>query len=355
MGAKSKRKNVIASLIFGALFLWLAFRGIDLNALGEALKGADYVYILPAIILMLAQTAQRTLRLNYVISPTHKVGFASGFSINAVGFMAINLFPARLGEFVRPYLLSEREGVPMAVGLAGVLVVRLFDFLSMVAILFIVAIFIPLPVDSIEFFGTSYPVLELGRRMAMFLAGPVVAFVVGLIIFERQVMALARLFVRPLPEGLGHKLLEMVQTFINAIHQIRSPKVGASLALQTAAIWALTPLGQLLVLMAFGIPLGYGAALAILAATLVGLLIPAPPGFAGTYEAFTMAGLALFSVKGETALAYALVVHGIQFFSTVGLGLVFLWKDGISFSSLTRVSANLRGASAEVAEEAGGS
>lgn len=335
MGSAKTRRNVVVSLVVGLLFLGLAFWGIDLRALARALQGADYVWIIPAFLFMLLFTAQRALRLMTILKASHPISFSSSFAINCVGFMAINLFPARLGELVRPWLLLERERVPIGTAFAGILLERLFDFLSMVALLFAVAIFVDLPVDSFALFGERYPVMELGRRMAIFLAFPVVAFVVGLIVLERQVMAVARWAAKPLPDALAQRLLHLLQTFITAMHQIKDPKLGLSVALQTAGIWVLTPLAQLCVLRAFSIELGYGPAAAILSATLVGLLIPAPPGFAGNYEAFTMAGLALFAITGEVALAYALVVHGVQFITTVGLGMFFLWKDGISFRSIT--------------------
>lgn len=327
--------SVWLSLILGALFLSLAFWGMDFTALGKALEGANYLWLVPAYGVMFGLTCLRSWRLQFILRRTRYLPFWQLFVVNAIGFAAINLLPARLGEFMRPYLLLERNDVPLGAGLASILVERLFDFLAMVVMVFCVALFVDLPSDSVTVFGKTLPIIDVGRQLAIFLALPSLAFVAALFLFEKYMTHLMEKVARALlPTAIAHKVIGLIGSFLLAMGQIRDPRVALGIAGWTLAIWLFNPLAQLSILHAFGIDLGYQGAVAILACTLMGLLIPAPPGFAGNFEAFTLAGLLLFGITGEGALAYALVGHSVQFLSTVGFGLICLWKVGITTDKL---------------------
>jgi hypothetical protein len=66
----------------------------------------------------------------------------------------------------------------------------------------------------------------------------------------------------------------------------------------------------------------------------LGLMIPAAPGYIGTYEFFSVAALSLFGVEKENAFAFTLLLHGWVFLTVTGLGLVSLTISGIHISDL---------------------
>ena len=45
-----------------AVFVWLAFREVDFASLWSALKGADYRYLIPALVITVFQFFLRTVR-----------------------------------------------------------------------------------------------------------------------------------------------------------------------------------------------------------------------------------------------------------------------------------------------------
>jgi len=69
------------------------------------------------------------------------------------------------------------------------------------------------------------------------------------------------------------------------------------------------------------------------------VMVPASPGYIGTYHAACMYGLMAFNVPKELALSVAIVMHSINFFPVIAIGFFCLWKDGISFSSLGKYTA----------------
>jgi len=97
--------------------------------------------------------------------------------------------------------------------------------------------------------------------------------------------------------------------------------------------------GVWFVLMAFAdVPHGWDVALTNWSVTLSGMTVMPTPGFFGSFEAFCTAGLVLFGVDGDLARTFAVVNHLTLFGFTVGIGLAFLLKEGLSLGAVIRSS-----------------
>ena len=86
--------------------------------------------------------------------------------------------------------------------------------------------------------------------------------------------------------------------------------------------------------------IGPGEAMGVLGITMLGIALPAPPGFAGVFEAAVRAALAVFGVAGEDlaarALAFALVFHwGPYLLLAIWAGF-YVWRDKIGLGRLFR-------------------
>ena len=66
------------------------------------------------------------------------------------------------------------------------------------------------------------------------------------------------------------------------------------------------------------------------------VLVPSSPGYVGTYHYLCQVSLGLFGVPASPALTYALVMHGINFFPVLILGLIILSREGLSISSVRK-------------------
>ena len=63
-------------------------------------------------------------------------------------------------------------------------------------------------------------------------------------------------------------------------------------------------------------------------------MVPASPGYVGTYHYACFKALTVFGISGEKALSVALVIHAINFFPITLLGLYYLLKERMSLSRL---------------------
>ena len=59
--------------------------------------------------------------------PTHPHRLHTLFSTILIGFMANNVLPLRLGEFVRAYVIGRREKLSVSASFATIVIERVFD------------------------------------------------------------------------------------------------------------------------------------------------------------------------------------------------------------------------------------
>ena len=100
---------IAVGLIVSGLLIWMLFRNIDMAELGKALREADYVWLIPNILMIFLTMYQRAYRWRFMIAPIKRVPFPNLIAATCVGFMANNVLPLRLGEFVRAYSLSRQD------------------------------------------------------------------------------------------------------------------------------------------------------------------------------------------------------------------------------------------------------
>ena len=338
-------------LLLGALFLALALWGVPLVALGEALAQMRTAWLLPVALLVLVQYGLRAVRQRIMLDAIAPgLGVRDHFAIVTIGFFCVNVFPARLGEAVRPLLLTERAGVPLGTGFALVLVERVLDLIAILVCLLAALAWVDLPERTVEIAGRRMAAGDLARSAALLMLGPLLAALLGLALLgpaalrlgERAAGALADRVRAPLVHRTAGGLLRFARAFVEGLQALRSPgRLLAVAALTTALFLAMGAMMSALA-HAFGLEdrIGFVPGLGVLAVTMLGIALPAPPGFAGVFEAAVRAGLALFGVRGEalagSALAYALVVHWWPFLILGGLAAWFLWRDGVALGRLFR-------------------
>jgi uncharacterized membrane protein YbhN (UPF0104 family) len=79
----------------------------------------------------------------------------------------------------------------------------------------------------------------------------------------------------------------------------------------------------------------------ILVLLVFAVMVPASPGFIGTYHYACFKGLSAFGIAESTAVSIALVVHGISFFPVIIAGFYHLWRNKISLSSVRKAGESV--------------
>ena len=125
--------------------MYLSLKGLDFSEIKTSFQSANYIYLFPALLLVLLLLLLRSYRWGVMLSPLIKYDQKTLFVITAIGFMVVSIIPARIGEIARPYLVKQKNGIKMSSTIATVVVERIFDLLALMFLLFVVILVIPLP------------------------------------------------------------------------------------------------------------------------------------------------------------------------------------------------------------------
>ncbi len=324
-----------------ALFVALAFARLDIGETWSVIAAANYVYLVPAIAVYFVSLYLRSFRWRYLLGPFADVRAGRLYPVVLVGYMANNLLPVRLGEFVRSYYLSVREPVRGSTALATVLVERVFDGLTLLFFLAVAALFLPIGglADRIADTGGLPPWAVAALLVAPF--GAALGMIAVLAVRPRWFNARLQPVTELLPGRIGPRVEGLAERFVAGFEGLNRPGRLAAVFLRSVPIWLFEGAMYYIVALGFGLQDQLGGAgamvaaiLAVTAASNLATALPSSPGSLGPFEALAVLSLVFLGVDGETALAYAIVLHLALLLPVIAAGLVHLAARGLSLGQL---------------------
>ncbi len=267
----------------------------------------------------------RAIRWRYFIRDARPLTTLSLFSATMIGFMANNVLPFRLGEFVRPWALARKERMSNSMLLATIVVERAVDMLTLLAIFGFALIVHPIGEST-----AAGRMVQQGARLMIVLSAGLTVFVVAA---ERN-RSLALALLKPVPAGARPRAEQLLERFLDGFAIFRDPlrllKVFAlSVAMFLCFAFALGVTGW-----SMHIDLPWYSGLVMLVVTAIGIMVPAAPGYVGTLNIACVVGLALFGVGNIPASAYSWFYFLSQWLPITSVGLWFLHREGLSLRSL---------------------
>jgi glycosyltransferase 2 family protein len=314
------------------VFIVLLFREINFNKLQYALSSVDYRFVLLAIILTFVSYFLRAVRWQYLLISDRRISLNSLFPATIIGYMANNLLPARLGEFVRAYLLAQQEKLETPAVFASLVIDRLFDGFTVLLMLLITLFALKLPAGMTEA-GTA---LKAGGVVTFLIYTSVIIFMVILKRHTSRTLKFVSRLVKPFPRSLSERLIPLLGSFIGGINISWKGRHVAALFSSSILIWLFALLPVDMILQGFGINMPITASMFILVLLVFAVMVPASPGFIGTYHYACYQGLSVFGIDASTSVSMALVIHGISFFPVTIAGFFYLWRNRISLKAVQR-------------------
>ncbi|MCG6963649.1 MAG: flippase-like domain-containing protein [Acidobacteria bacterium] len=316
-----------------AFFLW----NVDFGKVAEALEDSHPLWLLIATALALLSYWLRAVRWAFILRPVGKVRHSSVVLTTAVGYAAMTLLPARMGDIVRPVLLARRDNLPVSATLASILTERLFDLWTVV-FFFLLFVLNP-PAMTLRGEARSY-LHTLTTSGWVIAAGLVVGSLVLLGLFryqERFVQLLAWPVGRFLPRWKG-PVSRFFDHFLNGLRVLQRPRdllitVGASLLMWWVIYWQVWA-----TLIAFDIHLPLRAAYLIVTLAVIGLAIPTPGGVGGFHKAAQIGLTSFFGIELNEATGIAIAYHAICFLPITIIGLACLPVLGLSLRETSHIA-----------------
>ncbi len=322
--------RAIVSIGLTGLFLWLAFRQVDLEVVGRILGGVEALWVAAYFASLFAAQALRVVRWGILVRPLAEIRYLALTRITLIGLLMIFLLPLRLGEFVRPYLLKREVKVPMSAGLATVVVERASDGLLMTVMFFV----------STALLGEQYPVPEIldwAAYGALAIFSTATTVIIASAFWREQVATLVRRVGYPVSVSLTDAALGLLDTFIDGLRALPDRSAVLRFFLVTLLDWALLSLGYSMLFAAFGFPLPLIAGLVVNCVVVFGVMIPAGPGSLGPFQAAILLGLSIFGIAADEAAAYGLLMYALILLVNLFTGLPAFLSANVSFSQLLQV------------------
>ena len=316
--------RTLASLALSAVFLYFALRGLSWGEIRTALAQARWEWVAASFVPALASLACRAFRWGVFVRPVAPVATMSLVSATAVGFAANMVLPLRAGEVIRPWMLSQKEGIPFAKAFATVALERLFDMATLVIFFVVAMATLPLP-DDWRGYGRAF-------------VGTFIVFLAAIVVFvaaPKRVIGMLETILRPLPEGLRGRVLDVARQFATGLAGLGSFGAILVAAAWSLAIWGGIALSFGLCFFAFDLDVPFvEASITVAAMVAIAVSIPGGPGFIGMFQFGCVVALGVYGVPGAAAASYSFACHASQAASSILAGLVFFLREGLTIKDV---------------------
>lgn len=342
-----KSRGFWIGIAVSAIFIGLFARSTDFGEVKRAFEDANYWWIALSLPVYFAGLWVRTIRWQYLLRPVKKVSALRLYPVVIVGLMANNLLPARTGELVRAYVLGVRERISKSSALGTIAVDRLFDGLTLVPMMAIVAVFAGRDISFPIGFGVELNLAALSAVMAA-LFGAGLAVLLVLVFSTRARNSLHRLVHRIAPGKLKPKVQDVLESFFVGLESLRSPVDLAVAWIMSVISWILEATMYFLIAKGFGIDEPFYVFLLLTAAANLAIAVVASQGGVGPFELVVSKTVIAFGAAPELASAYAIGLHAVLLFPIIVIGLYLMWSMKLTFGDMLKSSSQVDDSPASV-------
>lgn len=308
-----KAFKVVLPLFLGGFILVWVYRDFDFSRVGEVLlEGMDYSWMLLSLFFGMFSHVFRGWRWQQTLAPLGEYPSATT-CVNAVFVSyAANLVLPRVGEVSRCGALSKYEGVSFSKSLGTVVTERLIDACC---ILLLTGVTLLMQLDLFQRFfvdtGTGLGALTRPLASPFFYAG-----LAGLVLL----LVLLYYLLRSL--SFFSRLKRVALNIWEGVFSLRNVEKKWLFALYTLLIWICYFLHFYLTFYSFEFThdLGVEAGLVLFVVGTIAVIVPTPNG-AGPWHFAVITMMGFYGISKENAGIFALLVHGIQTFLIILLGI----------------------------------
>ncbi|HTU79212.1 MAG TPA: lysylphosphatidylglycerol synthase transmembrane domain-containing protein [Solirubrobacteraceae bacterium] len=321
-----------------------ALSQLNVRRVGHALITASPGWIALALALMATSLAMRSVSWHATLRaalPDTPIRWAPVVRATMIGVMGSAVFPGRLGEPTRVFVLARRfEGrtsrlVPVIAG--TVFSQTLINLLALGILL------------AVTF--TSVPLLH-GHVGGIAGALIVPLIVCVLVIVGPRLLARGGRSRSPRVERATAAITRLLHLARQGLVVFARPRHGAPAIFFQLLAWALQWLACYMVMLSLSLQShgGLVAAAAILLAVNLSAVLPATPSNVGVFQAACLVVLAAYGVGAGVGLAYGIILQAVEVVTALALGVPALLKEGLSWRDIRAREVPLDGSAGEGAQ-----
>lgn len=324
MRTNLKHFLALVGLLLSALFLWLALRNVNLDALWQALGRSNPWWLPPFLVSLAAFCWLKAIRWALLMTPARDTHARELIAPVIIGYMGTGLMPMQLGEIARAYLAAARLGTRVAAVLTSLIVERILDIFSLLVIIALVGVF-----------GTELS--PQYRLVGLLFAALALAACVALWLYARRTekfIETVRRALAFLPQNFQQRIVDQLRAGAAGVQILRQPALYARLAALSLLQWSFMCACTWISLAAIGEFAPPVAALAVLATTIVSMTLPSSPGYIGALQLAYVLALAPFGIERSDAVAASFVYLAALWVPLVACGIVLLHRMGLKLRDM---------------------
>lgn len=311
-------KTIIGFLI-SILGLYLGFRKFDIEEFFEAMAGANILFFFLAMAVMIFLILLRAWRWRYILFPVKKISLKRMFETEMIGYFGNNVFPLRLGEFLRSYSLGKAENISSVTAFGTIVVERVLDVFAFVFIMLIGAITyddMPGWVNKGAFAGL------IGFAIFMIL-------IITLLLHGKNLEAYLR---EKFHKYSDTKIYQFIENLVHGLIALKKNPHTLIIILQSILIMVVNIFMFWVVGLVFNHYFDIPSLLLIYFITCAVISIPSSPGYVGTYHAGAIGILQFIGFELSSAQAMAVIMHAVGFIPLTIIGGIYFMRYHININ-----------------------
>jgi len=286
---------LLIGLLISAFFIYyMVLPGLHLPDAVQALRNANYWWIVPGVLVYFVGLWARAWRWHYVLRHLKPVPTARLYPLVCIGYFGNNIFPLRAGEIMRSYVLKRKEAIAFTSSLTTVLIERAFDGLVMLLFVFLALPFAPLP--------AQFRTLVIGLTI-LFLAATAVFIWMAV-----QPARIERLYTwladRVLPRRIRQSTDGIYARFMEGLGSLSSGTDVIMIFVTSIVIWLMETVKYWFVMHAFAFSVSFLVLMLMNGIVNIATTLPAAPGHIGTFDGPGIQVLEAFGVPTNVAFSY---------------------------------------------------
>jgi glycosyltransferase 2 family protein len=326
---------VVVVCLFGLLL-----HRVDLQQLGTALLKVHIGFLAMGLATQLIIIWIKSVRWAIAIRGATGRLVYRALSASLIGFAGNVFLPARLGELLRVGVIDKHNQTGRAVALTTIVLTQLFDLLVLVGYFLLVSIW-----------ATS---LLAGHSWEIGLLGILIILTLGSLVALQQKAKLLHAVLLPmsrkLPNALKRYITLYTELLAKGLGVLGKGRLLGGLLLLTITVWGLETASTYWILQAFHIKATLLMAAMLVVALNLSVMVPITPGNLGVTQAVSVFMLDTFGVTPASALAYSIGAQGAIQLLIVSLGMVCLYREGMSLNLFRQKPREVLGVPASTME-----
>jgi len=351
---KKSSKQMWGGILVSVVCLAAIFFFIEPVQIWEALKSANYWYLLLTTLSLIVYLIIRAWRWRFMLQ--NEVFITPTFHIQNIGYLVNNYLPLRLGDITQAVLIGNVPPITIARGLSSVVMARILDMMFIILLLpftlsqvetipeqiqsmtQIVGILVTVAVASLILAANQRPFVQ---KLSTLILNHIVGIGKNSAKWaDNKIVASKRPFFYKIVRftfGSMSKLdtpswVHRIDDFLVGLSSLTQFKSGLILIISTVFIWLPIIGAYYTTMLAVNLEPTIAMAAFVMCAAAFSVAAPSSPGQVGVFHAgviFTLVNI-LSQPEAESA-SFAFIYHAIYFVLMTILGIIGLLATGATF------------------------